>query len=65
MHIHFEENTLFIYRFLFLLSADILQSVIALSASSLSIQRLYTQNDNDTHKISKEEVVQEKIVITK
>jgi hypothetical protein len=62
---HFEENTLFIHRLLFLLLLNILQSVIALSASSLSIQRLYTQNDNDTHKISKEEVVQEKIVITK
>ena len=48
MHIHFEEITLFIHRLLFLLSVNILQSVIALLASSLSIQRLYTQDDNDT-----------------
>ena len=46
MHIHFEENTLFIPQLSFLLLLNILQSVIALSASSLSVQRLYTQDDN-------------------
>jgi hypothetical protein len=49
MHIHFEEITLFIHQLLFLLFVNILQSVIALSASSLSIQRWYTKDDNDTH----------------
>jgi hypothetical protein len=49
MHIHFEEITLFIHRILFLLLVNILQSVIALSASSLSLQRLYTQDDTDRH----------------
>jgi hypothetical protein len=33
---------------------NILQSVIALSASSLSIQRLYTRDDNDTHTHNKQ-----------
>jgi hypothetical protein len=66
MHIHFEEITLFIHRLLFLLLVNILQSVIALSASSLSIQDcIHGMTMTDTHTISKEEVVQKKIVITK
>jgi hypothetical protein len=49
IHIHFEENTLFIHQLSFLLLLNMLLCVITLSASSLSIQRLRAQDNSETY----------------
>jgi hypothetical protein len=51
-----KKSALYTLLLLFLLLLNILRSVIALSASSLSVQRLYTQDDNriDRHTQNKQ-----------